>query len=137
MHGKRRWPLMGTDSRAPLSCLANLRATQVLISRIQSISWGRQAKPQLPGDSLCPFSFLLSSLKNHEEHTHTHTHCLSFFLHSCPCVIIDSFSLTALHPSSACHSLPQGTGVYTTRPILRDCNNTISSHHHNKDKGSA
>lgn len=38
--------------------------------------------------------------------THTHTHFLSGFLLLCPCVIIDSFSLTAPHLFRACHSLP-------------------------------
>lgn len=107
----------------PPLCSANLGATQALISRMQRISRGSRGRPQLPADSLCPFplslSFsLLAKLK------HTHRHFLSCFLHPCPCVIIDSFSLTAPHPSSACHSLPQGTGGLQSCSILQD--NTIS-----------
>lgn len=74
--GGVRWVLAGTPTRQPPPplCSVNLSATQALISRMQSISRGSQAKPQLPGDSLCPFSlpfFLLTLVQSINTHTDT------------------------------------------------------------------
>lgn len=84
-------------------------ATQALISRIQSISWGCQA-PAAWWLSFSLLSCALYLLSLEHIHTHTCTHFLSCFLLLCPCVITDSFSSTAPHPFRACHSLPQDTG---------------------------
>lgn len=95
------------------SCSANLRATQVLISRIQNISRGQPS--QVPAPWWLPLllvSLSLSICLDLKWHTHTHT-SFSCLLLPCPHAIIDTFSLIAPHPSSACHSLPQGTRDYS------------------------
>ncbi len=88
-----------------------------------------------PSAPSLPFSlYSLQFLAQTHTHTHTHTyrHFLSCFLHPCPCVIIDSFSLTAPHPSNACHSSPQAIGDYS-RPYPPRLQQHNFTQHHNKE----